>query len=183
MTRIAIYSRSDYDVDMFRDLIAAARQQNCIVCRYEDEASGEETPELNSLLESVRCHTVDKIITPRLDFIGNSIIGIAEVLTLLKDNNVEIELMEGSMNIESILQAAEFEKRLTKNRINSGIVKAKRNGKVCGRPKKELSDNQRKKIKEILKEEPDISINKLASYFDGISRNTLIRLMKVEGLI
>lgn len=46
-----------------------------------------------------------------------------------------------------------------------------------------LSAYQLEKAKRILSSEPEISHRKLAEQFEGISRATLIRLLREEGLV
>ena len=67
--------------------------------------------------------------------------------------------------------------------LRDGQARARLQGKNIGRPQRQLTDYQREKIRRILEEEPDISNYRLAQQFEGISRNTLIKLAKEEGLL
>ena len=77
----------------------------------------------------------------------------------------------------------EFERELICDRTRDGQARARLQGKNIGRPQRQLTDYQREKIRRILEDEPDISNYRLAQQFEGISRNTLIKLAKEEGLL
>ena len=86
--------------------------------------------------------------------------------------------------MEGVLGAmAEFERELIRDRTNDGLARAKAQGRSGGRPRRELSDYQLKKAREILEKNPMISQEDLAGQFQGISRATLIKLLREKGLI
>ena len=78
---------------------------------------------------------------------------------------------------------AEFERELIVERTNDGLKRARKEGKTLGRKTVTLSEYQLEKARMILKDNPTISMNALSKQFTGISRNTLIKCLKEEGII
>ena len=78
---------------------------------------------------------------------------------------------------------AECESDKTSERVKIGMERAAAEGKVCNRPRVELSEYQIKKARRILAENPGISGRALAGQFEGIDRKTLIDRLKELGVV
>ena len=63
------------------------------------------------------------------------------------------------------------------------LLNAAAEGRTAGRPAIQLSEYQLEKARQILAEDPTISHSELARQFTGISKQTLIKLLRKEGLI
>ena len=127
-----------------------------------------------------------------MDRIGRSVVNVTNLFSQLTEYNLEIELLDqpidsstpvGRYTLTMLSATAEFERELIRDRTRDGLARAKKNGKIGGHPKIELTNYQREKIKEILKENPNISNRQLATQFIGISPNTFIKLAKEEKYI
>ena len=173
--------------------VATARGWD-VVEEYVDKASGKDArrPALDKMMNDAKKHRFDKIIAVKLDRIARSVVNLFNLMTDLDNWNVKIEFLDqpidtstayGRMILTVLGAVAEFERELIVDRTNAGIQRAVAQGKTLGCPKKTLSDYQIDKARQILSENPNISMNKLASQFDGISRNTLLKLLKQEGII
>ena len=85
--------------------------------------------------------------------------------------------------IRTVLGAiAEFELELIHSRTVDGQERARREGKIIGRPQRSLSDYQINKAKEILAQNPDISQRQFAAQFNGIGRRQLIEELRTLGI-
>lgn len=184
MTTVVIYSHSDYDVDQLQALIESVRERGYqIIGKFEDAAASEDYPELHKMLNLVKEEKADLVITPRFQYLGQSIISIADVLNMLIENDTEISFTDQPVDICTICAAADVERALIRKRTCEGLKRAKKDGKTGGRPATKLSELQKNKIQSILKENPNISNRQLAAQFIEVSSNTLIKLAKKEGLI
>ena len=119
-------------------------------------------------------------------------INLTSIMQDLEEWNVGVEFLDqpidtttasGRFTTTILAAVAEFERELICDRTKDGQARARLQGKNIGRPQRQLTDYQREKIRRILEDEPDISNYRLAQQFEGISRNTLIKLAKEEGLL
>lgn len=161
---------------------------------YSDIASGANPrrPALDLMMNDAKNGKISHIIATKLDRLARSTINLLSLMQQLDSWNVTVEFLDqpidtstpaGKMMIAVLGAMAEFEKELIHDRTIDGLARAKAQGKTGGRPKRELSKYQIEKAKRILADDPNISPTKLAEQFDGISRNTLLRLLKEEGII
>lgn len=161
---------------------------------YSDIASGANPrrPALDLMISDARNGKISHIIATKLDRLARSTINLLSIMQLLDSWNVTVEFLDqpidtstpaGKMMITVLGAMAEFERELISDRTNDGLARAKAQGRVGGRPKRSLSEYQRKKAMQLIAENPNITINKLAENFEGISKNTLARLLKEEGII
>lgn len=199
MTRVALYARvSTYDQvteNQMMRLITVARERGYeIVGKYEDYASGADAkrPELDKMVAAAKQHKVDKVMATKLDRIGRSVVNVANLMADFDRYKVVVEFIDqpidtstsaGNFMLDILSAAAEYERELIRDRTLDGLARANKAGKYGGRPKRKLTQYQRDRILEVLKENPEISNRKLASNFNGISTNTLIKLAREEGLI
>lgn len=197
--KVAIYARvstseQETDNQLIR-LREVARNRGWTVYKeYVDVASGRNAnrPALNDMLRDAKKHSFDKIIAVKLDRIARNTINLCNMIQDLALWNVGIEFLDqpidtsspsGKLTIVILGAIAEFERELIVERTKDGLNRARKEGKTLGKPKSTLSDYQRDKARRILAENPDISTRKLAEQFDGISRMTLIKLLKEDGIL
>lgn len=194
---VALYARvSTYDQttenQMERLIQYAKIREFEVYDTYQDTASGANLhrPQLDHMMDDARRHKFDIIIATKLDRMMRSVVNMSNVLAQLQSYNISIMLLDqpidtstpvGRMTTTILSAVAEFERELIHDRTKDGIDRAKREGKKLGTPKKVLSDYQLEKLKKILEADPCISQRKLAQQFQGISRNTLIKLAREEG--
>ena len=161
---------------------------------FIDYASGADPnrPELDRMLRMAQHGKVEHIIATKLDRLARSTINLLHIMQQLDSWKVSIEFLDqpidtstpmGKMMLTVLGAMAEFERELIRDRTRDGLKRAAAQGRTGGRPKRELSDYQLKKAKEILERNPQISHEELAANFQGISRATLIKLLREKGLI
>lgn len=111
---------------------------------------------------------------------GLPLMGIDLILT---SESIDTSTAMGRAMMQITAVFAELESAKTGERVQIGMERARAQGKVCNRPATTLTPYQIEKAKRILAEDPEISMRKLADQFDGISRTTLIRLLREEGVV
>ena len=184
---VALYARvstdgQDTDNQMLRLRDVAEARGYVVYAEYVDVASGacSKRPQL------------DRMLAAALDRLARSVINLTSIMQDLEEWNVGVEFLDqpidtttasGRFTTTILAAVAEFERELICDRTKDGQARARLQGKNIGRPQRQLTDYQREKIRRILEEEPDISNYRLAQQFEGISRNTLIKLAKEEGLL
>lgn len=161
---------------------------------YVDHASGADPkrPELDKMMKSARYHEIDKILCTKLDRLARSTINLLGLMQELDSYKVSVEFLDqpidtgtaaGRMMITVLGAMAEFERELIRDRTNDGLRRAAAAGKTGGRPKRQLSAYQIQKAQAILAEHPDISMLELSKSFNGISRPTLVKCLREEGIL
>lgn len=197
--KVGLYARvstdkQDTDNQMIRLREIAQNRGYEVFDEYVDIASGRNAhrPNLDRMMKDAKSHRFDKILAVRLDRIARSVINLNNLMIDLDNWKVKIEFIDqpidtstpaGKMILTILGAMAEFERELIVERTNDGLSRAKKNGKTLGRKSVKLSDYQIEKARTILTENPNISMNELSKQFTGISRNTLKKLLKEEGLI
>lgn len=196
---VAMYARvstdrQDTDNQMIRLREWASNNGWTVYNEYVDVASGKNTrrPSLTKMLEDAKMHRFDTIIAVKIDRIGRSVLDFKNIMEKLEAWDVKIKMLDqdidtstasGRFMITMLSAVAEFEREVIVERVNDGLRRAEKEGKVFGRPKKTLSDYQVEKARRILAENPTISNKQLADQFEGISRNTLIKGLRDLGII
>lgn len=196
---VALYARvSTSDQDPETQLVRlreVARSRGYTVhAEYVDVASGANArrPEMDRMMADAKSGQFDKIMAVKLDRLARSVINLSAVMQQLDSWEIAVEFLDqpidtstssGRFTFTVLAAVAEFERELIRDRTKDGQHRARAQGMTIGRPRRTLSDYQKAKIRRILEENPDISEYRLAQLFDGISRTTLIRLAKEEGLI
>lgn len=161
---------------------------------YVDIASGRNPrrPALDRMMEDAKHHKFDKIIAVKIDRLARSVTNLCKVMNDLDSWGIGVEFLDqpidtstptGKLTLTILGAIAEFERELIVERTQDGLERARKEGKTLGRSKVVLSDYQLAKARMILTDNPNISMNKLSQHFNGISRNTLIKCLKEEGLI
>jgi len=165
-----------------------------VFSQYEDVVSGADKrrPELHRLMIDAKNRKFDKVIATKVDRLGRSVIHLQQVFLDLERWGVQIEITDqpidtstpmGKFTTTILGAVAEFERDLIQERTRDGLSRTVAAGTKLGRPKKDLTPYQIAKTKKLLEENPDISLTKLASNFEGISRNTYLGLAFKAGLI
>ncbi len=114
---------------------------------YRDEGiSGAKTsrPQLDEMLQAMRKREFDGIIVWKLDRLGRSTQHLLQILEELKNKDVRLIVTDmgldtftpqGKFFFTIIGAVAEIERELIRERVNSGLARAKSQGKKLGRKK------------------------------------------------
>ena len=197
--KVGLYARvstdkQDTDNQMIRLREIAQNRGYEVFDEYVDIASGRNAhrPNLDRMMKDAKSHRFDKILAVRLDRIARSVINLNNLMIDLDEWKVKIEFIDqpidtstpaGKMILTILGAMAEFERELIVERTNDGLKRAVKEGKILGRRSTSLTHYQIDKARAILTENPDISMNQLSKQFTGISRNTLIKCLKEEGIL
>ena len=110
---------------------------------FEDKASGarDDRPGLQSCLDYVKAG--DTLVVWKLDRLGRSLPHLLDIVASLRDKGVAFRSLTEGMNTETphgellfqIFGAlAQYERALTRERVQAGLAAARRRGKRGGRP-------------------------------------------------
>lgn len=157
MERVAAYIRGSTDR---QDCEAQIHEIGCFlshkkypICSYYIDRgySGRKAnrPELTRLLEDIKSGAVTTVIAYKLDRVFRSLRNLLEVVNLcvthkvnfiaIKDN-FDMDTPAGRLTLHILGAVAEFECEVTRERVRSGLKRAKevgtRNGRPIGRPRK-----------------------------------------------
>lgn len=128
-----------------------------IVGEFKDigeSGSKESRPQFDLMLNAMRNKEFDCIIVYKLDRIGRS---ISHLLKLFEEfskkdikfisvtQNFNTTTPEGRLFLRMMMLLAEYERELTISRINSGLARARAEGKKLGRKKGSKDKKQRRK--------------------------------------
>jgi len=201
-SRVALYARvSTTDKDQspetqLRHLRAiAAAHGRIVVAEYVDQASGRTIKgrtQYQQMMIDAKHRKFDAIMAYKLDRLHRNLIeavGFVESLRLmgvdliLTSESIDTSTAMGRAMMQITAVFAELESAKTSERVIIGMDRARAEGKLCNRPPKKLSRYQIDKAREILEAQPDISQRELAANFTGISRATLIKGLREEGVL
>ena len=154
MARIAIYTRvstgGQTTANQLRELRAVAKREcHKIVAEFTDEgisgAKGRDRrPGLNSLLDGVMRRDFDKVMAWSVDRLGRSLPDLLTFMGELKAKGVDLYLHQqhldtatpaGKAMFQMLGVFSEFEREIIRERVNSGLARAKAQGKTLGRPR------------------------------------------------
>ena len=163
------------------------------VDEYTDKLSGANAsrPGVNRLMQDAEDGKINLILATKIDRIARSSLNLANICAKLDKWQVGLKFIEQPIDFTSpegrLLRTflgaiAEFELELIHSRTKDGQARARKEGKVIGRPKTVLSDYQIQKAKEILAANPDISQRQFADQFIGIGRRQLIEELRKLGI-
>jgi len=201
--KIAIYARvstDDKDQNVETQLIHLRKYaetfRHDIVEEFVDEGKSAKTVRGRNayikMMEGVHRHKYEAVVAYKLDrFHRNTYnaLAFAEDLRehqtdlILTTQDINTSTAAGRMMMQILAVFAELESENTAERVKVGMERAAAEGKICHRPKRELSAYQIEKAKEILATDPNISQRKLSEQFTGVSRATLIKCLREEGVI
>lgn len=127
----------------------------------------------------------DVLVVTKLDRLGRDAIDVSTTVSKLEKMGIKVHCLAlggvdltssaGKMTMGIINNVAQFERDLLIERTQSGLTRAKLNGKALGRPKI-LSESQRKSVLEQLQEGKSIAL--VARNFDA-SRQTIMRIRNI----
>ena len=131
-----------------RELEAVAERHGWeIVTIFEDNGvSGFKTkrPGLDQLMKAVSRREIEMVMAWSVDRLGRSLQGLLDVLTELRAKKVDLYLHvqgvdtstpSGKAMFQMLGVFSEFEREMIRERVLSGMARAKSQGKHCGRPK------------------------------------------------
>ena len=165
-----------------------------VLGEYTDIASGANPnrPGLVQMLDDARRQSPDFIVIVKLDRIMRSVRNLLDVVQTIEsygsslyvlDQSIDTSSPSGQLMLTLLGAIAEYERELIRDRTLDGMARAAAEGRTAGRPAIQLSEYQLEKARQILAEDPTISHSELARQFTGISKQTLIKLLRKEGLI
>src|SRR5262245_25261393 len=193
--RVAIYTRvstgSQTPENQLRELQAVAERHGWqVAAEYTDEGiSGakdrDQRPSLNSLMEGVNRRDFDKVMAWSVDCLGRSLSNLLAVMGELKAKGVDLYLHQQSLNTSTPAGKAmfqmlgvfsEFEREIIRERVNSGLARAKAQGKKLGRPRRDTA----KRFAAIRKlRRQGVGINKIARKL-GIGVSVVQRIVRTK---
>ena len=149
--RVVLYARTSMsDQNSETQLMAlkdyCSRMNYQIADEYIDDGfSGKDAnrPQFERLLGNVRANRVDCVLVYKLDRIGRSLKHLLNLFEEFKNQGVEFVSLtqnintntpEGKMFWQMLGVFAEYERELIVARTNSGLARARRQGKTLGRP-------------------------------------------------
>jgi len=195
--RVGIYARvstSEQIADnQIRELRAVAKRQGWDVVReYVDEGiSGstgrDQRPELDSLLKACVRREIDMVMAWSVDRLGRSLQNLLEFLSELHSKDVGLYLHQQGLDTSTPAGMAmfqmlgvfsEFERSMIRDRVLSGLARARTEGKVLGRPR--TDPRVEAKIKAALAR-GDKGIRKIATEF-GVGTSVVQRLKNAPSV-
>lgn len=149
--RVGLYARvSTRDQEPLNQLLELRRYADARGWRVIEEfvdhgVSGakDQRPALNRLMDAARKRRLDRVLVARFDRFGRSVKHL--ILALEEFRNIGVEFTSLADNIDTgtpmgrmafalIAAVAEFERELIRERIHSGLKRARGQGKRLGRP-------------------------------------------------
>ncbi len=137
-------------------------------------------PEFSQLMD--RLEPGDILIVTKLDRLGRDAIDVSSTVKALADGGVRVYCLAlggadltssaGTMTMNVLNAVAQFERDLLVERTQSGLKRAKSEGKVLGR-RPSLTDSQKQEVRAAL--DTGKSISAIALAF-GTSRQTIMRV-------
>jgi DNA invertase Pin-like site-specific DNA recombinase len=176
--RVAIYTRvstgSQTTENQLRELQAVAKRHGWqVVARFTDEGiSGAKDRDqrrgLKGLMEGVTRRDFDKVMAWSVDRLGRSLQNLLKITEDLKACGVDLYLHQQAIDTSTPSGKAmfqmcgvfsEFEREIIRERVNSGLARAKAQGKKLGRPRRDTA----KRLNAIHKlRKQGVGINKIA---------------------
>lgn len=169
-----------------------------VVRTYEDRACGanKNRPALDVMRKDAADQAFDIILIVRFDRIARSLVNLLNLMEELDRFNVKLICVDqpeidttshhGRLIMAVLGAIAQYERELTKDRINDSFARIKvtgktKTGKPVGKPPK-FSHEQYAKAKLIKRTNPGVSLHELERQ-TGMRRNTLRRKLKGDGLL
>jgi len=169
--------------NQIQEIIAAGfsiKPQRIVEESISGSVVAKKRPEFCKLVD--RLESGDILVVTKLDRLGRNAMDVRSTAELLEKLNVRLHCLAlggvdltsaaGKMTMGIITAVAEFERDLLIERTQSGMKRAKAQGKVLGRPQV-LSQKQKDEIKEQLARHNNIS---QAARDFNVSRKTIMRV-------
>ena len=126
-----------------------ALYNHVVVAEYRDTESGTTTNRkgFQRMLQDVRDNHIEAVLIWKFDRLSRSLLDLINTVSIFKQYNVQLiskhELVdtskpEGRLLFNILGSFAEFEVDSIKKRTMLGLERAKREGKLCHRPRKEI---------------------------------------------
>jgi len=190
--RVALYARvstkEQHPENQLLELRRYAEARGWSVTKeYVDQGvSGakDHRPALDQLMDAARKRQIDRVLVARFDRFGRSvkhlILALEEFRTIgieftsLADN-VDTGTPMGRMAFALIAAVAEFERELIRERIYSGLNRARAQGKQLGRPRKAVDESEVHTMRQ-----QGMSLRQIGHNV-GISKDAVANLLSVMG--
>lgn len=160
--KVGIYARVSTDEQKTNDQQIEELKEYCklykheIVAEYRDKESGLTTKrkDFKRMLKDVENHNIEGIVVWKFDRLSRSLMDLNNIVNFFKEHNVQLlskhELVdtskpEGKLLFNILGSIAEFEVDTIRKRTELGLKRAKREGKLCHRPRKEIDVKKVKK--------------------------------------
>lgn len=144
------------------------------------KTSANQRPQFIALLEKIR--DGETLVVSKLDRLGRDAIDVLQTVKQLSKRNIKVIVHQigstdlsspaGKMLLTMLAAVAEMERDLLIERTQSGLARAKKEGKILGRPSK-TSISQKLEI--IQKLNLGVSVSQLSRDY-GVSRGTIINI-------
>jgi DNA invertase Pin-like site-specific DNA recombinase len=148
------------------------------------KTSANQRPEFNRLLEKIR--DGETLLVSKLDRLGRDAIDVQKTVKELAARNIKVIVHQignidlsssaGKMLLTMLSAVAEMERDLLIERTQSGLARAKQEGKKFGRPAK-TDENQKIEIRKKLL--TGVSISQIAREYN-VSRGTIINIRMAD---
>jgi DNA invertase Pin-like site-specific DNA recombinase len=161
--RVALYLRvstTEQTTDnQRRELEAVAERHgwNVVACYTDEGLSGakgrDKRPGLDALMKAVTRRDVDMVAAWSVDRLGRSLTGLLDILQEMRSKNVDLFLHQqgldtstpsGRAMYQMLGVFAEFERAMIRERVMSGLARARAEGTKLGR--KRIEDTDAKKV-------------------------------------
>lgn len=196
--RVAIYSRvstaSQNTENQVRELRQVAERHAWqVVVEFSDPGiSGgkgrDQRPGLNAMMQAVARREIDVVMAWSVDRLGRSLQNLVELLGELHGKRVDLYLHQQGIDTstpagKALFQMmgvfAEFERAMIRERVNSGLARARAQGKTLGRPRRDDA----KRLNAIRKlRQQGMGINKIARQL-GIGVSAVQRIVSASTTI
>lgn len=184
---VAIYARvstKEQNVDMqlteLRDYVS--KRGWASTEEFVDRISGAKAkrPALDALLTKAKARKVDVIVVWKLDRFGRSVQHLVNTIVDLNAlgvtfvslrDSLDFSTPSGKLQFHVLAAVAEFERELIRERVRAGLVAARRQGKLLGRPRADIDLLRLRKLKT-----KKLSERAMASEL-GVSRTAVVHAL------
>jgi DNA invertase Pin-like site-specific DNA recombinase len=153
----------------------------------ESESAVKARPVFHKLLERVLNSdgSIDGLIVAKLDRLGRSVKDLADIASLLREkdkqlisvhDHIDTSSSNGKLLFHILSAIAEYERELLIERTKAGRALAEKKGVICHRPRKPLSAEMLKELKQ-----RGVSHRKMAQLLQ-VSKSTVLRRLDELGL-
>lgn len=196
--KIAIYKRYSTDSQDMKtqdkdiaDYLEYKKIDNSSIIFYSDEAESGvklKRPQFQKLMKDVEENQISSIIATKLDRIARSNRDLQNFLHILQEKNISLIIIkdnidtkttQGKLFFDIMAAFAEWERNVITERMKSGKDRAKLEGKLCHRHKKQIDVIRIKK----LHDENKLSFNSIQKIFksEGKSYSVATIISRYKG--
>jgi DNA invertase Pin-like site-specific DNA recombinase len=148
--RVSTEKQKESLAEQIRTLEEFCKEKGYVVYKIYREiisGAGSNRKKLKQLMEDIEKKKIEGVVTLKLDRFSRSLKELIDMIGFLKTHNVAFICKEDQIDTNTpqgvfffhVLGAVgEFERSLIRERTKEGIERAKREGKVCNRPRKEV---------------------------------------------